>query len=127
MRAVPADHADGRRSISLVQVAMALQGFTLLDVTIKTGRTHQIRVHLAHAGHAIVGDDKYGDFELNRALARGEALPGQRYEGMFLHARRLAFQHPASGERIALEAPLPPPCQALLQRLPAAAERHSRA
>ena len=65
-------HADGRRSISLVSVAAAWPDFTLLDVTIKTGRTHQIRVHLAHEGHPIVGDPKYGDFALNRSLARGE-------------------------------------------------------
>jgi 23S rRNA pseudouridine955/2504/2580 synthase len=107
VRVVAADHADGRRAISLVTITAAWPGFTLLDVTIKTGRTHQIRVHLAHEGHPIVGDPKYGDFELNRALARGEALPGQRFERMFLHARRLRFEHPTSGEVIALEAPLP--------------------
>ena len=88
-------------------------------MTIKTGRTHQIRVHLAHEGHPIVGDDKYGDFEFNKSLARGEALPGHRFDGMFLHARRLAFDHPASGERIELDAPLPAACAALLRQLPA--------
>ena len=107
VRVVDADHADGRRSISHVCVVAAWPAFTLLDVTIKTGRTHQIRVHLAHEGHPIVGDPKYGDFALNRALARGEALAGHRFERMFLHARRLRFEHPASGEIIELEAPLP--------------------
>ena len=107
VRVVAADHADGRRSISLVAVVAAGQRVSLLDVTIKTGRTHQIRVHLAHEGHPIVGDPKYGDFALNRALARGEAVPGARFERMFLHARRLRFEHPASGEVIELEAPLP--------------------
>jgi 23S rRNA pseudouridine955/2504/2580 synthase len=119
VRAVEADHADGRRSITLVQVARALPGFTLLDVTIKTGRTHQIRVHLTHAGHAIVGDAKYGDFALNRRFARGEAAPGCRFERMFLHARRLRFTHPASGEVIELESPLPAECNALLEALKA--------
>ena len=84
-----------------------MAGYTLLDVTIKTGRTHQIRVHLAHHGHAIVGDDKYGDFALNRRLARGEAVPGLKFDRMFLHARRLRFEHPASGETVELDAPLP--------------------
>ena len=114
VRAVAADHPDGRRSISLVQVLKRFDGYTLLDVTIKTGRTHQIRVHLQQAGHPIVGDDKYGDFALNKSMARGEAVAGCRFERMFLHARRLAFDHPASGERIELEAALPTECATLL-------------
>jgi 23S rRNA pseudouridine955/2504/2580 synthase len=114
VRAVNADDEAGRRSITLVQVARHCEAYTLLDVTIKTGRTHQIRVHLAHEGHAIVGDDQYGDFELNRQLARGEGLAGIRFARMFLHARRLAFDHPASGSRIELQAPLPAECVRLL-------------
>lgn len=117
VRAVAADHADGRRSISLVRIAQRYDGFTLLDVTIKTGRTHQIRVHLANEGCPIAGDDKYGDFALNRTLARGERVTGVRFERMFLHARRLAFDHPASGERIELQAPLPAECAQLLAHL----------
>ena len=109
----------GRRSITLVRVARALPGYSLLDVTIKTGRTHQIRVHLTHEGHAIVGDDKYGDFALNKAFARGDAAPGCRFDRMFLHARRLRFTHPASGEVLELEAPLPAECEALIQALAA--------
>jgi 23S rRNA pseudouridine955/2504/2580 synthase len=115
---VAADHPDGRRSISLVQVVQSFQDATLLDVTIKTGRTHQIRVHLAQAGHAIVGDPKYGDFALNKQWARGEGLPGLRFDRMFLHARRLAFDHPATGVRIELSAPLPAECATLLAHLP---------
>jgi len=118
VRAVPQDHEDGRRSISLVQVVRSFGDATLLDVTIKTGRTHQIRVHLAGAGHVIVGDGKYGDFALNRRLARGEFAPGVRFDRMFLHARHLAFDHPATGARIALDAPLPPECAQLLASLP---------
>jgi len=100
-------------------VARKLPGYSLLDVTIKTGRTHQIRVHLTHEGHAIVGDDKYGDFALNKAFARGDAVPGCRFDRMFLHARRLRFTHPASGEVLELEAPLPAECEALIQALAA--------
>ena len=117
VRAVDADDADGRRSITLVKVAQAWAGYSLLDVTLKTGRTHQIRVHLLHEGHAIAGDDKYGDFAANRALARGEAVPGVRFDRMFLHAQRLQFAHPATGEVIELQAPLPPECVALLHQL----------
>jgi 23S rRNA pseudouridine955/2504/2580 synthase len=117
VRAVSPAADEGKRSITLVKVAQRLAACTLLDVTIKTGRTHQIRVHLAHEGHPIVGDEKYGDFELNKAFARGDAVPGLRFARMFLHAKRLAFDHPASGERVELTAPLPPECATLLERL----------
>lgn len=117
VRAVPEGHDDARRAITLVRVVRHYQDYSLLDVTIKTGRTHQIRVHLAHEGHPIVGDDKYGDFAANRDLSRGLGLEGARFGRMFLHARRLAFDHPASGERIVLEAPLPAECVTLLGRM----------
>jgi 23S rRNA pseudouridine955/2504/2580 synthase len=77
----------------------------LLEVTIKTGRTHQIRVHLASEGHPIAGDDKYGDFDLNKSLLRSGAMPALKR--MFLHAWRLQFNHPVSGERVELMAHLP--------------------
>lgn len=110
VRVVAKDDPDGMRSITLVKVArtqpLAGEGLpaeaSLLEVTIKTGRTHQIRVHLASQGHPIAGDDKYGDFDANKALQR------QGLRRMFLHAWRLQFQHPATGERIELMAPLPP-------------------
>jgi len=119
VRAVGPEDDDGRRSITLVRVAARFGGFTLLDVTLKTGRTHQIRVHLAQAGHAIVGDDKYGDRALAKSLARGDAVPGCRFERMFLHARRLRLAHPLTGEPLELEAPLPPACVRLLDALDA--------
>ena len=109
VRVTTADDPDGMRSITLVKVrstvparaAQGLPAMSLLEVTIKTGRTHQIRVHLASQGHAIVGDDKYGDFDLNKRLQK---LSMKR---MFLHAWRLQFNHPASGERVQLIAELP--------------------
>jgi 23S rRNA pseudouridine955/2504/2580 synthase len=113
-----ASEDEGRRSITLVKVVKAYAQFTLLDVTIKTGRTHQIRVHLAGEGHPIAGDPKYGDFALNKALARGEAVTGHRFDRMFLHARRLRFEHPATGEPIEVASPLPAECEALLEALP---------
>ena len=117
VRTVSEENLDGRRSITLVKVVSAFADFSLLNVTIKTGRTHQIRVHLLHVGHPIAGDEKYGDFTLNKALAKGEAVPGQKFNRMFLHARRLRFEHPASGEVIALEAPLPRECVQLIEAL----------
>ncbi len=117
VHAVEEDHEDGRRSITLVKIAQQFAAFTLLDVTIKTGRTHQIRVHLTHEGHAIVGDEKYGDFTLNKAVARGAAVPGCRFDRMFLHAKYLRFTHPGSNEVIELAAPLPAECEALIHAL----------
>ena len=74
---------------------------SLLAVTIKTGRTHQIRVHLSQKGYAIAGDDKYGDFDWNRQLA----VHGLKR--MFLHAWRLDFKHPFTGEPMRLQCELP--------------------
>ncbi len=121
VKVVAKDDPDGMRSITLVKVrdlipaapapvrgGAAAPGYSLLEVTIKTGRTHQIRVHLASQGHPIVGDDKYGDFDLNKSLQK------QGLRRMFLHAWRLQFDHPASGERIALQSPLPPELQTFI-------------
>jgi len=110
VRVTTPEDPDGMRSITLVKVrsylpvrpAEGLPAMSLLEVTIKTGRTHQIRVHLASQGHAIVGDDKYGDFELNKRLGK------HGLKRMFLHAWRLQFAHPSNGERIELRAELPP-------------------
>ena len=106
VKVVARDDADGMPSVTLVKVREQLPQGTLLEVTIKTGRTHQIRVHLASEGYPILGDDKYGDFELNKTLASAGANPGLKR--MFLHAWRLQFNHPASGERLELLAELPP-------------------
>jgi 23S rRNA pseudouridine955/2504/2580 synthase len=73
----------------------------LLDAELRTGRTHQIRVHLTHLGFPLAGDDKYGDFAWNKELAK------QGLKRMFLHAKELAFTHPATGERVRFESPLP--------------------
>ncbi len=105
VRVVARDHPDAMPSLSLVRVAQSNGRYSLLEVTLKTGRTHQIRVHLASEGMAIVGDDKYGDFALNHALHRAHAaVPLRR---MFLHAWRLQFKHPVSGLPIQLQAELP--------------------
>ena len=90
----------------------------LLDAELHTGRTHQIRVHLTHLGFPLAGDDKYGDFAWNRALAK------TGLKRMFLHAARLALAHPRSGEALSFASPLPPDLAAFVVSLgPAAAER----
>jgi 23S rRNA pseudouridine955/2504/2580 synthase len=97
----------------------SLPAFSLLEAELKTGRTHQIRVHLAHLGFPIVGDDKYGDFELNRRAARGEL--GPRMSRMFLHAASTRFVHPVSGEHLQLDSTLPRDCSDFLDGLRRAA------
>jgi 23S rRNA pseudouridine955/2504/2580 synthase len=78
-----------------------LSNFSLLEVKLITGRTHQIRVHLAHLGFPILGDEKYGDYELNKKFKVNGA------KRMFLHAMELGFDHPVSKENILLTAPVP--------------------
>ncbi|PIQ55633.1 MAG: ribosomal large subunit pseudouridine synthase C [Comamonadaceae bacterium CG12_big_fil_rev_8_21_14_0_65_59_15] len=113
VKVVSKDDPDGMPALTLVKVRASTADYSLLEVTIKTGRTHQIRVHLASAGYPILGDDKYGDFELNKALAR--AQPG--LQRMFLHAWRLALHHPASGEGLELLADLAPELARLAQQV----------
>ena len=83
--------------------------FTLVEARLETGRTHQIRVHLAHAGCPIAGDPKYGRFELNRELAR------HGFRRMFLHAWSIAFRHPDGGRATRIEAPMPDDFERILQ------------
>ncbi len=84
---------------------------TLVEIRLVTGRTHQARVHAAHLGHPIAGDDKYGDRDFNREM-RGLGL-----RRLFLHAARLEFVHPTSGCKVHAQSPLPPDLQAVLDRL----------
>lgn len=81
----------------------------LVECTLDTGRTHQIRRHLAALGHPIAGDKKYGDFAFNREVRARWAL-----KRLFLHARTIEFPHPATGERVRIEAELPPELRAVL-------------
>ncbi|MDR2690489.1 MAG: RluA family pseudouridine synthase [Azoarcus sp.] len=93
--------AEGKAAHSIARLLRRWPEFSLLEIELKTGRTHQIRVHLAHLGFPLCGDDKYGDFALNKNLeTRG-------LRRMFLHAASLTFNHPLTGERLSLTAPLP--------------------
>jgi len=106
--------SGGRTALSLYRVRRRYQRFTLLDVEIKTGRTHQIRVHLNWLKHPVVGDETYGAGRDNnvqdpRLRARIRNLGRQ-----FLHAEKLGFTHPASGQPMQFTAPLPPDLSDLL-------------
>jgi 23S rRNA pseudouridine955/2504/2580 synthase len=109
----------GQESRTRFERAGEYDGFTLLRATLDTGRTHQIRVQLAHLGFPVAGDDKYGDFELNRALAK------RGLKRMFLHAAELELDHPATGARLALSAPLPEDLQGFLDTLKGGKGEHA--
>lgn len=108
---------EGKPSHTVFRLVERWERFSLLEAQLKTGRTHQIRVHLAHLGFPIAGDDKYGDFALNKALTR-EGL-----KRMFLHAWKMEFPHPLKEERLQLEAPLPEALEGFLAHLRATEER----
>ena len=95
---------EGKSAHTVFNLKKSWQNFSLLEAELKTGRTHQIRVHLAHLGFPIAGDDKYGDFTLNRKLTR--RAPGPGLKRMFLHASAVEVAHPVTGRVLRLEAPL---------------------
>ncbi len=110
--------AEGMESHTVFSLIKRYGKFSLLEADLKTGRTHQIRVHLSHLGFPIVGDDKYGDFELNKQVARGSLMTSvPRLARMFLHAGAVDFKHPVTSRPMALEAPLPPECTEFLKGL----------
>lgn len=110
---------EGERRVSVDPAGMAARTrfervveagpYTLVRAILDTGRTHQIRVHLAHLGFPILGDDKYGDYELNRRLA------GAGLKRMFLHATELRLRHPLTEAPLQLQAPLPADLAAFLE------------
>lgn len=105
--------SGGTPSHTVFRLVRSLGRYSLLEAELKTGRTHQIRVHLAHLGFPVAGDDKYGDFALNKALAR------RGLKRMFLHAWRTIVVHPVTGVTLAFEAPLPRELEAFLAALEA--------
>ncbi|MGD2069837.1 MAG: RluA family pseudouridine synthase [Gemmatimonadota bacterium] len=101
---------DGRRAITRVRVRERWQAAELLDVALQTGRTHQIRVHLAHLGHPVVGDQTYGpgwERGLGGPHRRWARELARRTPRQFLHATGLAFDHPLTGERMRFRVSLP--------------------
>jgi len=114
-RRVSVDADEGLAAHTVFNLRHRYGRFSLLEAELKTGRTHQIRVHLAHVGFPIVGDDKYGDFELNRRVARGEF--GVPFRRMFLHACATRFRHPVGGAPMTIESALDRECSDFLRGL----------
>lgn len=111
---------DGREAVTHWRVLEHYRSneekFSLLEVTIETGRTHQIRVHLSSLGHPVVGDVLYGASKATRSYlgtASGSASPGRN----FLHSFRLQFEHPISNKPLSFEAPLPSELKSFLRKL----------
>lgn len=101
---------EGKPAVSRFRVLETLPGASLVEIELLTGRTHQIRVHAAHAGHPLAGDDKYGERDFNyRLKVRG-------LQRLFLHARRLDIRR-AEAPPVRVEAPLPEDLQQLLEQL----------
>jgi len=117
--------ADGREAVTHFRIEQRFRSHTLLRVQLETGRTHQIRVHLAHIGFPIVGDPVYGG---RKRLPAGGALPLntalQGFARQALHAQRLHLEHPVSGRPQSFEAPMPPDLESLLRLL--RADAHGR-
>lgn len=103
--------ADGKASVSIFHPNKAFHDATLVEIELLTGRTHQARVHAAHSGHPIAGDEKYGDPAFNKAM-RERGL-----SRLFLHAAELEFSHPVNGSTMRIRAPLPPELREFLKQL----------
>lgn len=108
---------DGKPSHTVFRLLGRWPDVSLLEAQLKTGRTHQIRVHLTHLGFPILGDEKYGDFNLNKELRRGDL------KRMALHAWHMSFRHPLTGAPLELTAPLPDAMRQYIAILDAAGAR----
>lgn len=111
-------HKNGKASHTIFSLIRRYNGFTLLEAELKTGRMHQIRVHLAAIGFAIVGDNKYGNLALNKILRQPKIVPVvSMFNRMFLHAYKTTFLHPNTNKIISLTVDLPVDCILFLQKL----------
>ena len=120
-RRVRVDEEKGLPSHTIFQLIERFGDVSYLSVDLKTGRTHQIRVHAQYCGHPLVGDEKYGNFGMNKAIAKG--CLGIPFKRMFLHAAHLSFKHPVTGAPMEISAPLPRECDELITTLRARKER----
>lgn len=111
--------ANGRNALSLWKVRQRFEKFTLLNVEIKTGRTHQIRVHLASINHPVVGDATYNEGRDNTVADINVRKSIQSLGRQFLHAGKLAFTHPKTGERLSFTAEMPVELKGLVGRIAA--------
>ena len=109
---------QGKPAVTHYRVEQRLSGCTVVDVSLETGRTHQIRVHFAHGGYPLVGDAVYGGRKrIPKGLTDEQREVINQFDRQALHARRLSFEHPASGDWVEFEAPLPEDLVCLISAL----------
>jgi len=108
---------DGRRAVTHYRVAQRLKGATLLDVELETGRTHQIRVHMAHIRQPIIGDPAYGRRGAPAGLSEAQRNAWRQFPRQALHACELSFAHPETGQTVRAAAPVPEDMQRLIDLL----------
>jgi len=113
---------DGRRAVTRYRIAARHAGSTLLDVELETGRTHQIRVHMAHIGFPLVGDPVYGRRGFPPGLSASQRDTWHGFRRQALHAERIGFEHPVDGSPVCAAAPLPDDFEGLLAALRPGAE-----
>jgi 23S rRNA pseudouridine1911/1915/1917 synthase len=118
--------SGGRGALSLYKVRRSYDSFTLLDVELKTGRTHQIRVHLSWLKHPVVGDELYGGGRDNNVQDVQLRARIRKLKRQFLHAEQLGFHHPQTGEQMRFVAPLPAELAGLLEELETRAQSGER-
>ena len=106
--------ANGRSALSIRKVRQRFEKFALVDIEIKTGRTHQIRVHLASINHPVVGDATYNEGRDNTIADHDVKRAVETLNRFFLHAEKLSFTHPKTGERLEFSLSLPSELDALL-------------
>ena len=117
---------DGKDAVTHYRLRERFRAHTALECRLETGRTHQIRVHMAHLKHPIVGDPLYGGpLKLPRGASDELAAALRGFKRQALHAQVLEFAHPATGEPVRCEAPLPDDLQALLRELRTDAAAHA--
>jgi 23S rRNA pseudouridine1911/1915/1917 synthase len=130
LRQAVRDEEDGRRAVTHYRLRERFRAHAVVQCNLETGRTHQIRVHMAHIGHPLVGDPLYGGgLKLPKGATAELAAALRGFRRQALHAERLSFAHPVGGEPLAFEAARPADQQALVEALradTAEAERQAR-
>lgn len=107
------EEGRGKRAVTHFRTVQPLLGATLVECRLETGRTHQVRVHMTHKGHPLLGDPVYGRSHSRHAVA----LRSLGFARQALHAARLGFIHPVTGDNVRCDSPLPPDMQELFTRL----------